>query len=291
MKQSDNLTIPEIAKLLNKTTNTCYRYVREKKLNVITVLKHGKNIVTVEKAELERFCKENDIKCYNNVTIDVNSSSSPDMTGVIEQTINKTLNQMARPMEEQALFVAGKLTSENQFLKQRLETVLNENQELQEKIKALPDKEHFEKIQLENQDLNNKLLYIQQEKEKEINNKLSQIEILEKEKEDILSRAEIIQKEKEEQERKTEGLNQVLLDNANNIKELAKEKENFSSVLKEHESTIKEKERSLKDLDELHRQELEQVKKQAEEEKKAVIDECKKQLQEYINKPWYKRLW
>jgi hypothetical protein len=52
-----------------------------------------------------------------------------------------------------------------------------------------------------------------------------------------------------------------LLDNANNIKELAKEKESFQSVLKEQEATIKEKERALKELDELHKAELEQAEK------------------------------
>ena len=97
----------------------------------------------------------------------------------------------------------------------------------------------------------------------------------------------LLQKEKEEQIRKAEGLNQVLLDNANNIKELAKEKDNFQSTLKEQEATIREKERALKDLEELHKQKLEQALKQAEEEKKQIAEVWKKELEE-AKKPWWK---
>ncbi|MEQ8225872.1 MAG: hypothetical protein ABRQ37_26405, partial [Candidatus Eremiobacterota bacterium] len=103
----------------------------------------------------------------------------------------------------------------------------------------------------------------------------------------LKARAESIQKEKEEQIRKAEGFNQVLLDNANNIKELAKEKDKFQSVLKEHEATIKEKERALKDLEKLHRAELDQALKQAEEKQMEISEAWKKEL-ELAKRPWWK---
>ncbi len=180
----------------------------------------------------------------------------------IFQAISQQQNQLMKPMEEQALYIAGKLSTENQFLKDRLETLRQENELLREQVKILPAPADLE-------------------------NKESAILKLQKEKEDLLSRAETIQKEKEEQIRKAEGLNQVLLDNANNIKELTKEKDNFQTVLKEHEATIREKERALKDLEDLHRQELEQALKQAEEEKKQIAEVWKKELEE-AKRPWWK---
>jgi hypothetical protein len=98
---------------------------------------------------------------------------------------------------------------------------------------------------------------------------------------------ELMEKDKEEQNRKAEALNQVLLDNANNIKELTKEKDNFQSALKEQEATIREKERALKDLEELHRAELEQALKQAEEKQMEISEAWKKEL-ELAKRPWYK---
>ena len=68
MEGNGRVTITEIAKLLNKHTNTIYRYIKQKKLDVVTVRQHGKNVVAVEKAEFERFCKDNGVIMLQQVT-------------------------------------------------------------------------------------------------------------------------------------------------------------------------------------------------------------------------------
>jgi excisionase family DNA binding protein len=286
-------TIKEIAEITGKSDTTIYRYLKKGKIPFFTVEKDGQTIYQVKKSDLESFLGhivEDDEKTvthneetlfHNEKTVTHNEETlfhnektvthnekpffqfnQENLQEAIFQAISQQQNQLMKPMEEQALYIAGKLSTENQFLKDRLETLRQENELLREQVKILPAPADLE-------------------------NKESAILKLQKEKEDLLSRAETIQKEKEEQIRKAEGLNQVLLDNANNIKELTKEKDNFQTVLKEHEATIREKERALKDLEDLHRQELEQALKQAEEEKKQIAEVWKKELEE-AKRPWWK---
>ncbi len=273
-------TIKEIVRIYNININTLYKKIKQNKIPVLHRQINNKIVKCIKKEDIEGFLLssspenkiENEYKAENE-SIKYNTITPEFLLQLREDS-----------------YKIGKMETENQFLRERLEVLYRENQELQEKIKFLPDKEQIKKIQIENQDLNNKLLIMQEEKEKETNDlqyKISQVEILEKEKEDLLSKAETIQKEKEEQIRKAEGLNQVLLDNANNIKELAKEKDNFQSALKEQEATIREKERALKDLEELHRAELEQVLKQAEKKQIEISEAWKKEL-ELAKRPWWK---
>jgi excisionase family DNA binding protein len=272
-------TIKEIAEITGKSDTTIYRYLKKGKIPFFTVEKDGQTIYQVKKSDIESFLghtvEDNEkTVTHNEETIFHNEKTvthnekpffqfnQENLQEAIFQAISQQQNQLMKPMEEQALYIAGKLSTENQFLKDRLETLRQENELLREQVKILPAPADLE-------------------------NKESAILKLQKEKEDLLSSAEIIQKEKEEQIRKAEGLNQVLLDNANNIKELTKEKDNFQTVIKEHEATIREKERALKDLEELHRQELEQALKQAEEEKKQIAEVWKKELEE-AKRPWWK---
>jgi len=363
MKKDDTLTIPEVAKITGKSINTIYREIKKKKLKVITVTFQGKEVIRVKKQELERFCKDNDITWnindmsddkigYINDMSDNKTGYTNDMSDIIKQTIDKTLTQLTKPIEEQALFIAGALTKENQFLKEKLETVLEENKQLQEQIKALPGPvESIQQVLMENaQNLN----LLQQEKEKlltqveEYKPLRSQLEDTTRklqEKEDALKEQEVkllqekaeaearIKAEKEEANKQkekleekikqeaeeksmakaeaeealkqlkelptpVESIHQILLDNANNIKELTEERDKFQTVLKEHEATIKEKEKILKDIEELRKHELEDLKKQTEEEKarlkseaeereKQIAEAWKKEL-ELAKKPWWK---
>ena len=253
MEGNEFLTIYEASQITGKCQNTIHRYIKKGKLHVKPCQYNGKQVMTVEKAELERVfnitgntCQDmsKPIASHVNTGIDMashvnTSATKEELKEVIQEFFTTKQAELMRPIEEMALYKLGAVEKENTFLKARLETVLSEYKELQEKVKALPDKASIDKIQAESQ-----------EKEKDL---MIQIELERKEKEDLLSRAETIQKEQEEKHRKE---------------------------LEELETREKE----------LHREELEQIKKQSEEEKKAVIDECKRQLQEYMNKPWYKRL-
>lgn len=209
------------------------------------------------------------------------------ISNIVQKSIDNYFDtkqtQLMKPLEEQSMFLAGKLTNENQFLKQRLETVLEENKQLNEQLKALPGPaESIQQIITENtQNLN----LLQKEKE-ELEQKLKQ-EIEEKSR--AKTEAEEALKQLKELPAPAESIQKILLDNANNLKELATEKAKIEIQLKDQNSTIKEKERALKELQEIHQKEIEQLKLQSEEEKKLIAEAWRKEM-EQNKKPWWK-LW
>ena len=177
------------------------------------------------------------------------------MRKVLEEFFEKS--QLQKPMEEQ--FLAGKLTQENQYLKQRLETVLQENELLREQVKLMTGP-----AELEIKD--NTILLLQGE----------------------------LKSQQEKYQKENESIQQVLMENANNLKELSSEKATIELQIKALDSTIKEKERALADLHELYRQEIEKLKteaeeqrKQTEEEKLKIAEAWKKKVEE-MKKPWWK---
>ncbi len=368
------ITIKDASRIYNLNINTLYKYIQQGKIKVENHTIRGRKIQRLTKSEIEEFLgidiqqhtttynqtvtRENETlqqnTIYNNEkqnnttpnkeqqinTTTYNELTKDSIREVIEEFFSSKQAELVKPMEEMALYRLGGLEKENLFLKERLETVLNEYKELQDKMKALPDfqkeKEDIEARLLQEKEQAIKELEAIQQKEKEdlLANVEKHVKELEKykslpaqledtsqklqEKEEEIKVLEVkLQKEKEELEKKfkseseekarakaeaeqalkqltslpapVESIQQILLDNANNIKELSREKETFQSVLKENESTIKEKERALKELEEIRRQELEQVKKQAEEEKARLLEEKEKEKQE-IAEAWKKEL-
>lgn len=331
------ITIKEAATLVNVNPNTLYRYIEKKRISCDFVFSNGKNIRKLKKSEVlkvfsrdresQRFSENPEENLRDSQEKTLLNTSAPfhenlkriseipkenlidsqenlrlTLKEVVKETIAEERNQLMKPIEEQALYRLGGLEKENLFLKERLETVINEYKELQDKIKALPD------LQKEKENIEKQLL----EEKKELESKLKQEEIEKTELEAKL-KAEEAEKARAKAEAEealkqltslpapVESIQQILLDNATNLTKLAKEKENFSSVLKEHEATIQEKERALKELDELRRQEIEGLKKQAEEREaklkaeaeereKQIAEAWKKELEE-AKKPWWKKLW
>lgn len=154
MNNNGNITIFEASRLTGKSQTTIHRYIKKGILQVKTGLYSGKQVLTVDKAELERVFT---IPCntgYNSVKHGVNHCATGVLqveTGVKQSEENLTVErirqvmedffeskqtQLMKPLEEQSIFLAGRLTQENQFLKQRLETVLQE----MEHYKVLPSK-------------------------------------------------------------------------------------------------------------------------------------------------------
>ncbi len=262
------LTIKEAATIAGVNISTLYKAIQLGKIKVESIPIRGKVIKKINKSELERIYgpfpleanrSESKIPIYS-----IGSESIPleILKTAIKDVIEAERAQLMKPLEDQSLYRLGRMEQENIFLKAKVETLL---QEL-EQYKSLSGPVELEAWQ--------------------------------KEKEDLLSRAEAIQKENEEHIRKAEGMNQVLLDNANNIKELAKEKDRLQSGFKEQEAIIKEKERALKELDELHQKELEQLQREqekklklmsdsAEKEKIEIVEAWKKKTEE-LERPWWK---
>jgi hypothetical protein len=218
---------------------------------------------------------------------------------VIEEYFESKQTQLMKPIEEQSIFIAGKLSQENIFLKQKIETLL---QEL-ELYKALPGPpDSINKILVEN---DQNLTLVKKEKEELQSRMLQEKAELEARLKAEVEEKSIIKTEAEEALKKltslpapVESIHQLLLDNANNLKELVTEKTKIETQLKEQNSTIKEKEHALKENFEIHRQEIEKLKLQAEEEKSmliAQVEEEKKQIAEawkkeldLAKKPWWK---
>jgi hypothetical protein len=248
------LTLNEICVMTGKSYTSVLRYVKSGKLKSVTMTIQGKPCYKVKRSDMERFIEKHGISMNihgEGERISMNNqgiSMKETFKEVVRETIAEERNQLMKPIEEQALYRLGILENEVKHLQAEKEVLRQENELLSEQVKALPVPAELDT------------------------------------KENIIL---LLQKEKEEHIRKAEGLNQVLLDNANNIKELTKEKDNFQLVLKEHEATIREKERALKDLEELHRVELEQALKQAEEKQMEISEAWKKEL-ELAKRPWYK---
>lgn len=167
MKKKDTLTIPEVARQLQKTINTVYRYIKSGKLKSEAIVISGKKVTRIKEQDLVKFCNAFNISRYNNnISGDMfndiseyNTDKHSDISEEIKQAVNNSLSLYHKDFLEK-VFNAGVLTKENQFLKDRLETVLQENTELQNTIKALPDneeygilKEQLKNIEEENKDL------------------------------------------------------------------------------------------------------------------------------------------
>lgn len=176
------LSIQDIVMITGKSKTTIFRYIKKGKLKSETQVTQGNTTYFVEKEELERFLNREVTPGNTPHVTPSDTQVTPGITpeniqSIVKDTIDKTITQMARPMEEQALFIAGKLSTENQFLKERLDTLRQENDLLREQVKALPD------FQREQDTLK------------------VQVGALEREKADLLSRGETIQKEQEEKHR------------------------------------------------------------------------------------------
>ncbi|MEQ8192574.1 MAG: helix-turn-helix domain-containing protein [Candidatus Eremiobacterota bacterium] len=249
MLNNSNLTIQEAVNYSGKSISTLYRYIRSGKLPHKKAIIDDKEMIIIEKDQLIRVFKiSNNQVIINSMSNDnhdnqvtINSMSNDNqmiindnMRKVLEEFFESKQSQLMKPLEEQSIFVAGKLTQENQFLKQRLETVLQENDLLREQIKALP-------------------------LPAELENKDNMILILEKEKENILSKIETIEKEKEKQNTRhiTEQQKQI-----QELEEKEQKIKNIEELYKQklEQAKIQAEERE-KQIAEAWRKELEDAKK------------------------------
>ena len=305
MKNTYN--IKEIAELIGKSDTSIYRYIKNGKLLSHTVTHNGKEYLQVKKSDLETFLgkkidnlshtvtqNENHMKntvthretVSDNATHNEFQITAETLQEAISQAISQQQSQLMKPLEQQALYKLGAVEKENTFLKARLETVLHENKELQEKIKALPD---FEK---EKADL------LQEERErhrKEIQKQDNNI-IEEARKLGAIHQEEIInlteknkKQEKSFRQETEEKLKQSEENHRKELKTIRQETE---------EKHRKELEARQKELEEKHDEELEQIKQEyertlklmsesAEKEKMEIVEAWKKKTEE-LERPWWK---
>jgi len=232
------LTIKEAVIFTGKCERTIYRYIKKGKIPCQTVVSQmsdsSQTIVRMKKSDLIRVFNIPSDTCQTDVRQESDSSQTPvrdfkeDIKTVIEEYFESKTTQLMRPLEEQALFISGKLTQENLFLRERLDTLRQENELLREQVKALPD------------------LKTIQEKEKDL---IIQIELERKEKEDLKSIGETIQRKQEEKLKQSEEIHRKELE--------ARQEEQKELHRQELEQVKKEAEEEKKEIAETWRKELE----------------------------------
>jgi excisionase family DNA binding protein len=275
MGKNGLLTLQEAAAFTGKSERTLYRYIKQGKINCQTVSDGDRHSVRLKKEELSKLfniyvrqcqtrsdrlsdnCQTMSDTLSDNVRQEVITEDRLEnkMFEVMEKFFTRKQSELLKPLEDQAMFIAGKLTKENVFLKQRLDTVLEENRQLNDQIKALPGPaESIEQILKEN---------------------TQNLMLLQKEKEDLLTRVEKQTIELEE------------------YRPLLTQLEDTARKLQEKEETLKELEarqqREKAELEGKLKQEEEEkakIKAEAEEEKKIIVEAWKKEL-ELAKKPWW----
>ena len=143
-------TINHIITSFDISRNFLYREIKKGKIKTVEVEQAGRKIKALEKSELERILGREISESQENIKetqegekkIFSESPSSQITEETIEKAIEKAFlsreNQIMKPIEEQALYLAGKFETENKFLREKLEVFREENEALRENMKSLP---------------------------------------------------------------------------------------------------------------------------------------------------------
>jgi hypothetical protein len=107
----------------------------------------GKIVKCIKKIDVERFLTSS---FYDNKMENMENVKNE------EVKYNTITPEFILQIKEDS-YKIGKMETENQFLRERLEVLYNDNKQLQEQIKALPDKTLFEKLQGETELKNSKI--------------------------------------------------------------------------------------------------------------------------------------
>jgi len=164
------MTIPEAVAIAGKNESTIYRYIRKGKLKSQKITINDKQVTIIDKEDFERLFNisnkqtnkqftSNSQAIHNQVTSTM--PEVPDIKKIVIEAIQEQQSAIMKPLEEQAMYLAGSLTKENQFLKQQVETLLQENSHLQEQMKLLPDKSELDRMKLIQKELEEKNLQLQ----------------------------------------------------------------------------------------------------------------------------------
>ncbi len=158
MSNSSNITILEASLLTGKSQNTIYKYIERGTLSSDKKVINGKEYMTVKKADIERIfniiCTDKDSKIKEDLkNIDKGEDvvkgkehlTAEKVREVMEEFFSTKQAELVKPVEQQSLYRLGRVEQENQFLKEKLETLLEENRKLQEEsqifqkeLKSLP---------------------------------------------------------------------------------------------------------------------------------------------------------
>jgi len=235
------ITLKEASALTGKSCSTVYRLGQ---LNLIPwkrEMVEGNEIIMFDRPALIEFFEGNGRE---------QSLTKTEVREVIEEYFEARETQLMKPLEQQAFYRVGRLESENSFLKEKLETVIEENRELREKYKALEGPaEKLKEVEEENKKLKEDLNLLP------------------------ASPGEV---------------NRILLENVSNMKtktgeieKLEKEKDSLRDGLLRQEEYIDFQEKKITELEEKLRRE--------EEEKFRVAEAWKEKVEE-LERPWWSKI-
>lgn len=308
----DLLKIEEVAQILGKSELDIYKYLKQGNLK-FKKTENDECDLKITKDSLEKFLLEKRNMENSNISPEEDKLSLEKLEKIIEKVLIKNTHQLQKPIEKQALFIAGKVTQENQDLKEKIKTIEKENLDLKEKIKNLSDppeeliskfskqKSELEKLKVENEETASSLLEkvedcikLQQEKQK-----------LQQEKDFAISKVKTICKEKKEIEEEVERLkseNKTLLQKIKSMESSLKDKEEKTEKLKKEKENLKKEKNYLEEVKGFIKDEKEELTgtiinlKADNEALKIILKDREKEILDFAEAleksrmPWWKKL-
>jgi hypothetical protein len=162
---NEYISITEASILTGKHITTIYKGIRLGRIQYKTVEDKSKTVKKVLKSDILKLyiseyktVLDEGIRPSNTQVEDRIRLSKDDMKQAIEEVLEAKQSQLMKPLEQQALYKLGSVEKENIFLRERLETLRQENELLSEQVKMLPGPAELETKE-------NIILLLQKEKE------------------------------------------------------------------------------------------------------------------------------
>jgi chromosome segregation ATPase len=153
---TNTMTIPEAVAIAGKNESTIYRYIRKGKLKSQKITINDKQVTIIDKEDFERLFNIDNKQPNKQVTSNSQADNKqvtstmpevPDIKKIVVEAIQEQQAAIMKPIEEQALYRLGILENEVKHLAAEKETLRQENDQLREEMKLLPDKSEIEKLQ------------------------------------------------------------------------------------------------------------------------------------------------
>ena len=244
------VTLKEASLLTGKSCSTVYRLGKSKLIPWKRENINGNYEIMFDRFGLIEFFSNYEKPPQENKSITKN-----EIKEVIEEFFETKQTQLMKPLEQEAIYRVGKLETENRFLKERLETIIEENKDLREQFKSLPGpaekiKETIKKIKTENM---------------------------------------LLKEELRDLPCTPKEVNKKFLQNKDNIEKL----QSKNSELEEEQKILIEdlkKRENYMDLQEEKLKEMEEKLKLEEKEKLKIVQKWKERVEE-LELPWWKKFW
>ncbi|MEQ8186897.1 MAG: hypothetical protein ABRQ39_02905 [Candidatus Eremiobacterota bacterium] len=309
MNKSSNITILEASLLTGKSQSTVYKYIERGTIPCEKNIINGKEYLTLKKKDIERvfniICPESEedkvmessthTDKAEHVVRDEEHLTAEKVREVMEEFFSTKQAELVKPVEQQSLYRLGRVEQENQFLKEKLETLLEENRKLQEEnqifqkeLKSLPvlaeSMKNLDILREENVKIKEENSILQEDL-KSLTVMSETIKNLEKENIGLQEENQTLH----DKLKASPGpsIEKVLMDNASNLKILSRDKTELQERLREKEEVIQTQyARLLKEKEEALEEQKAMFLARMEEEKGQLLESWQQEKDE--KKAWWK---